>query len=548
MYNNNNFSSVKLEVNGLSATISNSFLSVFFDDKACVYKLIIFGKNIVNNLNGKKTFCLDWDGGKGEFKPNNLNIVEYSDLIAHIYYEHKLNNYIFIEYHFIVRKYISGIYSYVNIVNNGFDSFSFSELRTVYRFDNSIMDRLNNGIIDMKSYLYSYLKNLPLIQDETWQLEDGSYYSKYDLSGYIRETDFYGVYGNGFGSWLVNFTHEYYSGGPLKQDLLVHQDSLMLNYLTSTHFGTPTLIVPKYWNKQYGPWLIYFNKGNNLFLDTKNFYNEEKKNWPFLWIKDKNYQFNRKEVKGKIKSNFDYTVVLSSSLNEYFDKQTLGYLYHTNINKNNEFYFKNVRPGKYNINIYPINGYDCNFKWQETIDIYYDRDIGIINLIEKEITQSNVIWSIGETNRRSDIFRFSLENRNYVWHTLVPKNLDFYIGKSLLYKDWYFCQASNGIWNIHFLDINDKKDRILNIGISGASNNILENTSPNLEVYLNKTLLKKFSYINDKSIYRCSLQSGIFHSEKIYIYHNFILNGLNIISLKLVGGSIMYDSINLCYV
>jgi rhamnogalacturonan endolyase len=41
------------------------------------------------------------------------------------------------------------------------------------------------------------------VQDETWQLPNGTYISEYDWADFIRDQEYYGVYGNEFGSWYI---------------------------------------------------------------------------------------------------------------------------------------------------------------------------------------------------------------------------------------------------------------------------------------------------------------------------------------------------------
>lgn len=547
-----NLKNIKLEVNGLNVIITNKFFKIYINN-SIVSKLIFNNINIVNNLDDKKTFYLDWNGGKFLFNPNNLFIIKFSNDIVHLMYNMFLYEKCELQYHYIIRNNISGIYNYIIINNLNYNlSYNFSELRTVYRFDYKIMNMLYNGLLVQKSYLYSYLNNQTLIQDETWQLKDGSYYSKYDLAGYIRNTNFYGIYGNKVGAWIMNFSHEYFSGGPLKQDLLVHQDSLILNYLNSNHFGTKDLIIPKYkWSKMYGPWLIYFNKGKNINLisDANMFFNTEKNNWPFIWIKEKNYPIKRFFIKGKLKNvKFLYQIVLCSSKNEKFDFQTLGYLYNTISLENGNFIIKNIRPDIYKLYIYPINGYDCDFLFKKKVNINSNLDLGVLDIKENSL-KNKLIWNIGETNRKSDIFKYSNKNRNYIWHTLIPSNINFYINKSNIKKHWYYAQTKKGKWKIYFYDKINNKNRILNISISGASSNILEKNiyKPKLEIYLNNFLLKTISCENDKSIYRGSLNSGNFYSQKILISKKLIINNINVITLKLINGSFMYDTINYLY-
>ncbi len=544
---------IKLEINGLNLIIKNKFFKVYIYN-SYVIKILVDNVNLINNLNGKKTFYLDWNGGKFIFKPKNLFVLKYSNNIIHVMYNMFLYDKCEIQYHYIFKNNLFGIYNYVVINNLNINiSYKFSEIRTVYRFDYEIMNMLYNGLLIHKSYLYNFLNKQILVQDETWQLKDGTYYSKYDLAGYIRDTNFYGIYGNKYGAWIMNFSNEYFSGGPLKQDLLVHQDSLILNYLNSTHFGTKELIIPKYkWSKMYGPWLIYFNKGKdiNLISDANMFFNIEKNNWPFNWINDKNYPIIRSTLKGKLKNVKNlYKIVLCSSINEEFDFQTLGYLYNTNSLNDGTFIIKNIRPNIYNLYIYPINGYDCNFLFKKKINIKYNLNLGILD-INENLLNKKLIWNIGETNRKSDKFKYSSKNRNYIWHTLVPSNINFYIyKKNNIKKNWYYAQTKRGKWNIYFYDKIDNKNRILNIGISGVSSNILEKNinKPKLEIYLNNILLNVLSYENDKSIYRGALNSGNFYSKKIFISKKLIINNINILTLKLLSGSFMYDTINYLY-
>lgn len=49
---------------------------------------------------------------------------------------------------------------------------------------------------------------------------------------------------------------------------------------------------------------------------------------------------------------------------------------------------------------------------------------------------SNIIWNIGETDRRSDEFKYSKEPRNYLYETLPPETLTFVIGSSNAANDW----------------------------------------------------------------------------------------------------------------
>lgn len=127
---------------------------------------------------------------------------------------------------------LAGAYQY--FVNKALPDISI--FRTLWRLDPA---RFTNG--------YTTTRNAPLpdfalyanateVQDETFQISDGSYVfrplfgtlsnenryiTKYDFSNYVRERDFVGVYGNKTGSWYIHPTYEYQPGNQLSQTLTV---------------------------------------------------------------------------------------------------------------------------------------------------------------------------------------------------------------------------------------------------------------------------------------------------------------------------------------
>lgn len=104
-----------------------------------------------------------------------------------------------------------------------------------------------------------------------------------------------GVYGNGYGAFVISPSREYHAGGPLKQDLLVHQDSLIANYFVSSHFGTSGLTASSGWTHIYGPWLLYFNTGSDsaILSDVASQANTEKSKWPYSFVGDSEYPTSR---------------------------------------------------------------------------------------------------------------------------------------------------------------------------------------------------------------------------------------------------------------
>ena len=528
--------------------MDNGLVKIYFEKDGTVSSLNINGKNLVQNVGLYRTFYLNWHNGTYQgFAPTSLQVLRKSTERVHIMYLQDSPGMVTLEYHYIMEQGIRGLYTYVHASNNANHDITFSLYRTVYRFDPQIMSQATNGVQEGIIPDKSELTNERLVQDTTWKLSDGTYYSKYDYAAYFRKTPYQGVFGNGYGAWLISASREYHSGGPLKQDLTVHEAALILNVMTATHFGTPSLTAPVGWSKIYGPWLMYFNEGTDeeLKADTIRQAKVEQSLWPYKWMSDSDYPLKRGELKGKVTSPVRSMVVLSSSLMEEFDLQVLGYSYSTETDENGDFQLEKIRPGEYKLTAYPIEGYGIGYQSEKLINITEGVNRAMLDL---EVP-TEVKWSIGETNRRSDSYRYSNEKRNYVWHTLPPAHLEFEIGKNDIHTDWYYAQTKPGTWSIRYDDTVDGKDRILRIGIAAASNTISSTPgallSPILAVGVNGQLMNKFQYKNDQSIYRSAPQSGNYHFEIIIIPHTLVVEGDNVISFTLLQGSVMYDSINL---
>ena len=523
-------------------------MSIDFGSDASVSTLTVNRKTLVRNLKTavdvkKTSFSLDYYSNTFHaFIPSRLKVISETPDEAHVMYIQNKPGLLRLEYHIIMKRGLSGIYSYVKVKNTQKETISIANMRTVYRFIPSITNKATNGEKEGLLPLYADLQKLTEVQDETWRFPNGTYFSKYDYATYIRDHSYRGVFGGGYGAWMLLASHEYYSGGPLKQDLHVHQDALIINCLTASHYGTNKLIAPPKWSKLFGPWLIYFNKGTDdeVKADAIRQSKVEQSLWPYKWMNEKTYPLIRGTIKGRVTGPDRIMVVLHSSLTEKFDLQTLGYTYNTETSKNGSFTIKNITPGKYKLTAYPLSGYGIGAVVENEVNVIEGEvDAGTLHLD----VPTAVLWSIGETNRKSDSYRFSDASRNYVWQTLTPTKLEFEIGKSKINTDWYYAQTHNGTWSIRYKDTPDGRTRILRIGLAAASKNQLG--LPTLEVGMNGKLLNIFKPESDPSIYRGSLTSGNFHAFILTIPTNLVKKDDNVINLTTPQGSVMYDSINL---
>ncbi|QTF10887.1 rhamnogalacturonate lyase [Brenneria izadpanahii] len=546
-------SPVSLTVSGMKTTLDNGLVKVEFKEDGSAASIIKDGENIVSNLSGAardpsktRSAYLDYYvKGVKDFTPERVEVISNSRDMAHVAYIDDKDGLLRLEYHLIIRKGISGIYSYVVAENAGNENVTVSELRNVYRFDPARLDHLYNGIRQGQPLLYGQLEQLSKVQDETWRLPNGEVYSKYDFAGYMRSTPFWGVFGHGVGAWLIHASQEYFSGDALKQDLLVHQDAIILNYMTGAHFGTPDMVVQPGWKKFYGPWLLYINQGDTrqMIDDAWSRSVTEKASWPYRWVDDARYPAKRAQVEGRVLGKQPVTVVLSSSPDEPFDLQTRGYVFQGITDREGRFSIGNVSPGEYQLTVYANSGTQPGVLAQQTVAVNGEsRQLPDIALPEA----GPVIWAIGQADRQAREFHFGNEARNYHWQNEVPANLTFDIGRSDYQRDWYYAQTKPGKWDIRFAMQPENKTYFLNISLAAASNGSMSNpTAPELAVTVNGKTIQALKYDNDKAIYRGALQSGRYHLARVPITPNLLKKCNNIVSLELKGGSFMYDVVTL---
>ena len=113
-----------------------------------------------------------------------------------------------------------------------------------------------------------------------------------------------GTGGANVGLWQVTASPEYYSGGPMKRDLMSHIGTTILNYYESSHYGAAgtdcNWTNGEVWAKVYGPYFIYCNNVTNTITSTnlaaQVLYSDalaqaaaEATAWPYDWLTNASY-------------------------------------------------------------------------------------------------------------------------------------------------------------------------------------------------------------------------------------------------------------------
>jgi rhamnogalacturonan endolyase len=335
--------SVTLSVSGMAATISNGYFTIKFNSSGTGYSFVYNSQELIGSAKG---FYCSINGGTA-FSPTSISVVTNTSSLVDIAYTSTWG-----DLHYVVRSGVSGLYSY--FVASGISTVS--EFRTLYRVDGNIFQTGYNGVETAITLpTASELAAATVLQDSTYELTDGTIYTKYDAATYLYSQDsLHGVYSSSYGVWMISPSHEYVEGGPLKQDLTVHVDestgdAVVLNMLVSAHFGTPSVTIPS--GKIFGPWFVYFNDGS--ISDAQSQATTQKGEWPYTWLSNSHYPTSRYTVTGTlVQSNglvaAGATVVLAASGGDVY-AQGAAYIFYANADSSGYFSISGVRDGTYSL-------------------------------------------------------------------------------------------------------------------------------------------------------------------------------------------------------
>jgi rhamnogalacturonan endolyase len=189
-------------------------------------------------------------------------------------------------------------------------------------FDWLSVDHFRNRLMPLASTASVAVPGAPKeFQLWTAGIQEGQYDCKYGYSADLCDEDAWGWSStlNNLGLWMTVPSREYYNGGPMKRELMCHDDQggsgpVLLQMVNGTHYtmGSDTDIkAGENFSKTFGPWLVYANQVSSgtsnapaaLFADAQARGNAEKNLWPYAWWTNSAYvpKSGRGTVTGTIK-------------------------------------------------------------------------------------------------------------------------------------------------------------------------------------------------------------------------------------------------------
>ncbi|PNS17664.1 hypothetical protein CAC42_3059 [Sphaceloma murrayae] len=434
------------------------------------------------------------------------------------------------DFHWVIYDDLAGAYQY--FVNKALPDLSI--LRSLWRLDPG---RFLNGRTYLKDEPlpdYSLYANATKVQDETWQLANGSFITKYDFSTPARARDFNGVYGPSTGSWYIHPSYEYYSGNHLAQTLTVHResatgDAVQLNVVQDTsHFqlGVKTRQSP---GKTWGPWLWYLNNGSKQDAASRTAH--ERAVFPYAFLNDTAYH-----ARGSLTGVLTLSDGRPASGAAIFLgepdtsirplAQGVGYRYTAFASSTGAFRLPDVRAGTYGLYAWSNGGAGIG-------DVHANFTTSPVRVVAGETTDLGpLVWSVPTTRRIFQLGEFDKTARGFgrsgpYRHGLAeegPADLTFTIGTSRT-DEWYYAQSKLGTWSIVF-DVPELQagTATLLVSLAGYSQ------STGLAVSVNGVSLgrlDKDTLTSDPAVYRSGTVSGEWRVKEFTVSEGLLRKGEN---------------------
>ncbi|KAI5856370.1 polysaccharide lyase family 4, domain III-domain-containing protein [Tricharina praecox] len=532
-----------------STTISNDVISMHVGRQYGT-KLMYKGEDLVKNATG----AYGSYGSYYDLNYTSVTITSRTSRMLDVAYTSKEG-----DIHFVLFTGLSGFYSYFVNTALGVQG----EFRTLYRLTPELFPNGRTYLKDAPLPLFETILTSPSVQDETWQAPDGTYITKYDNSFFVRQSDFYGVYGPTVGAWMINPGKDYLNGDQLKQELSVHResrtnDAVLLNMLHGTHFqGAFSDVIPV--GKVFGPWLVYINDGS--VADAAKVAREEEKKWPYSWLKDEKY-LSRGTVEGRLVLA-DGTPAAGAAIFLGDEGRTIAqgttFQYTTNASASGYFSIPNVRTEKqYTLQAWgnggKLAGVTTVFsKSNITLSAGKRRNLGTLKWTPQP---RKSLWRIGAFDRKATGFK--LGGLPYT-HGLVdgcPGNLTFTIGVSSEQEDWCFGKSAAGTWSVLFSanTVAANASSVLTVSLAGysGSGTRIGGVGSSLEISVNGVNVGDNATPlggNDPGLYRSATSAGEWRYFEWALPAGALKQGDNVVDFTIVTATrwrgVMWDAVML---
>lgn len=369
------------------------------------------------------------------------------------------------DWHYVLRAGDSGIYCYLwaSYDPRLAPACEIQQLSYALRTDKQIFHRMyvdDGRVFDMPAP-EEVAAGATLIPREATRLDNGAVDHKYHYSKCAMDDGLHGWTGHGLGHWIITPSNESINGGPTNQELTVHQSKttpVTLKVMHGAHYGSGTTALDSTagkWQKLFGPWLMYFNEGDDgqALADAKRRLAEEQGAWPYGWLNHDAYPqaSQRGRVVGKLclaegGALADALVVLAQPTDgapeTNWQRQGKGYIFWALARADGRFEINHVRPGTYTL--YALKSGILGEYRRDGVEVSPGTQQALGELVWKPKRHGELVWQIGVPDRSAAEYRHGDDFRQWgLWRAYpqdFPQGVRYVVGQSTPEKDWNFNQ------------------------------------------------------------------------------------------------------------
>ncbi len=312
------------------------------------------------------------------------------------------------------------------------------------------------------------------IQDTTYLLSNHQIWCKYDYCLFSYQFLCYGAAGRHTGLWMIWPSLGGCNGGPLRQELTVHQQHVdrrlaknnILAMFSGSHFGAKPALIHRAqnWTHFFGPVFLYVNNGPSvgaMYRQARGVARRLRRQAPFRWLHSPDYPLARGALKGRVTMNnghnpADAWAVLGPDNKTDWELQAGGYNYWTKVKRNGSFSINKIRPRTYKLSISGGNEFTDFVARHIRIGATGAKNLGTLQW--RPADRGKTLWQIGVANRSATEFAHGMNVRHYgnflrYLHEF-PNDVTYTIGHSVPGRDWNFAQwgwyNKKPYWSIRF--------------------------------------------------------------------------------------------------